>query len=515
MDVKLLKSSKPPPELPAKRKPTNAKALCIISVTTVLAIACFTMGLFFHIHKPTHLILDDRLTMRVNMPYFQWWKDTTDVVVTCRMFIFNVTNSDRWLEGLDEQLHLEEIVPIVYRELLEHENVTFHESNSTMSYVTRRRLEFLPEQNVPGILNRTIIVPNISLLGAAAKIENDNYFKKKAFNILYTMSGDAVFSRMTIYDYLWNTRPPFLEQVRKIVPSMVPSDNVGILKTMYEDAEDHVNVLHGKRHGHKRFFMINTYEYEPTVPGFSLARGDCFASIVNSSEGASYQQNLDEQSVLIYWRKTLCRAVPLYFDRRVQKGPLNGYKYVLPDGSYDRLPNSTADCYKGQYGLLEDGMTDTSKCSHDVPIVATSPHFYARSFTRAHHIRGMKPNRELHQSYIIADPSFGIPLDQVARTQTNLAIPKLTHYTSDIAQFSDMLIPMFWIEYHQKELPPYIVRTLQAFYVIRDIEPYLPYALYLAFLLLLTVAFREAARFRMQGRVAPSACTKKQRLAKL
>lgn len=133
---------------------------------------------------------------------------------------------------------------------------------------------------------------------------------------------------------------------------------------MYEDHEDHVNVRHGKRYGDDQFFMMNTYEYEPTVPGFSLAKGDCFASILNSSEGATYPQNLDEQSVLIYWRKTLCRAVPLYFERRVQKGPLTGYKYVLPDNSYDRLPDSDADCYKGQFGLLEDGMTDTSKCSH-------------------------------------------------------------------------------------------------------------------------------------------------------
>uniref|UniRef100_A0A182QYU6 Scavenger receptor class B n=1 Tax=Anopheles farauti TaxID=69004 RepID=A0A182QYU6_9DIPT len=512
MDVKLLKDSKMPIQLPVRRKskPSNTKALCIISITTVLSIVCFTMGLFFHIYKPTQLILDDRLTMRQFMPYYRWWKDTADVLVTCRIFIFNVTNSERWLEGLDDQLRMEEVVPIVYREFLEHDSVTFHEHNSTMSYVTKRRLVFLPDRNVPGILNKTIIVPNISLLGVAARMQNDNYFMKRGLNLIYSMSGDTVFSRMTIYDYLWNTRTPFLNQARKVVPIMVPSDNVGVLKTMYEDNEDHVNVRHGKRYGNEQFFMMNSYEYEPTVPGFRLANGDCFASIQNSSEGATYPQNLDERSVLIYWRKTLCRAVPLYFDKRVRRGPLTGYKYVLPDDSYDRLPNSTADCYKGQYGLLEDGMTDTSKCSHDVPIVATSPHFYARNFSTAHKITGMKPNRELQHSYAIVDPSFGIPLDQCARTQTNLAMPQLTGYSADIRRFSEMIIPMFWIEYHQKELPTYIVRTLQAFYIIRDVEPYLPYVLYLAFVLLLTVAFREAAAYKVQGKISPSKYTKEQ-----
>ncbi|XP_314344.6 scavenger receptor class B member 1 isoform X1 [Anopheles gambiae] len=510
MDVKLLKTNKVPVHLPSRRRNSSTKALFIICLTTTLSIACFTMGLFFHIYKPTKLILDDRLTMRQIMPYYRWWKDTDDVLVTCRIFIFNVTNSERWLGGLDDQLKMQEVVPIVYREILEHDNVTFHEHNSTMSYVTRRRLVFLPDRNVPGILNKTIIVPNISLLGVAARMENDNFFMKRGFNFIYSMSGDTVFSRMTIYDYLWNTRPPFLDQARKFVPGMVPSDNVGVLKTMYEDHEDHVNVRHGKRYGDDQFFMMNTYEYEPTVPGFSLAKGDCFASILNSSEGATYPQNLDEQSVLIYWRKTLCRAVPLYFERRVQKGPLTGYKYVLPDNSYDRLPDSDADCYKGQFGLLEDGMTDTSKCSHDVPIVATSPHFYARNFSNAHKITGMIPDREKQHSYAIVDPSFGIPLDQCARTQTNLAIPELTGYSADIKRFSDMIIPMFWIEYHQQELPIYIIRTLQAFYVIRDVEPYLPYVLYLCFMLLLAVAFREAARYKMQGKISPAKYTKPQ-----
>ncbi|XP_053675472.1 scavenger receptor class B member 1-like [Anopheles nili] len=508
MDVKLLKANKIPLQLPVRKRHSSAKALIIICITTVIAIACFTMGLFFHVYKPTTLILDDRLTMRQIMPYYRWWKNTTDVLVTCRIFIFNVTNSDRWLEGLDDQLQLEEVVPIVYREMLEHDNVTFHENNSTMSYVTRRSLVFLPDRNVPGILNRTIVVPNISVLGVAARMENYNYFMKKGLNFIYSISGDTVFSKMTIYDYLWNTRPPFLNKAKTFVPGMVPSENVGILKTMYEDHEEHVNVRHGKRYGNDQFFMMNSYEYEPTVPGFSLANGDCFASILNSSEGATYPQNLNEQSVLLYWRKTLCRAVPLYFEQRIQKGPLTGYKYALPDDSYDRLPNSSMDCYKGQFGLLENGMTDTSKCSHDVPIVATSPHFYARNFSTAHKIAGMKPDREHQHSYAIVDPSFGIPLDQCARTQTNLAIPKISGYSWEIERFSEMIIPLFWIEYHQKELPAYIVRTLQAFYVIRDIEPYLPYALYLSFALLVTVAFREAAGYKVKGNASPTKYTK-------
>lgn len=79
------------------------------------------------------------------------------------VYIFSVENPDAFLNGTDEKLRLIEIGPIVYREHLHHQNVVFHE-NSTLSYTASRRLEFLEDQNEPGILEREILVPNFVLL---------------------------------------------------------------------------------------------------------------------------------------------------------------------------------------------------------------------------------------------------------------------------------------------------------------------------------------------------------------
>lgn len=73
-----------------------------------------------------------------------------------------------------------------------------------------------------------------------------------------------------------------------------------------------------------------------------------------------YPQYLTKQTILWYWRKTLCRIAPLHFEQEIQKGPLKGYKYVLRDNVFDRFENKTADCYKG--ANLPDGLTDVSKC---------------------------------------------------------------------------------------------------------------------------------------------------------
>ncbi|XP_055537625.1 scavenger receptor class B member 1 isoform X2 [Wyeomyia smithii] len=446
-------------------------------------------------YEITQLILDDRLNMREFMPHFKWWKNTSDVLVTCKIYVFSVTNEQRWMDGLDERLNFEEIGPITYRETLDHLNVIFHSNNSTMSYTSRRQLVFMPEQNQNGVLNKTIVVPNIAVLGMAAKLQDSNSFVKWGYRLMLSSSGDQVFLNTTIYNYLWNLTSPIMNSARKIVPFMVPLDNIGILSVMYQDYSDRVNIRHGKQHGNEQFFMINTYRSRQTVPGFIPENGDCFASIVNASEGASYQQNLNESSVLIYWRRTLCRAVPLYFQMKVHRGPLIGYKFILPDDSYDRLPNSTADCYKGQSDSLENGITDMSKCLLGFPVAATSPHYFARNLSRAQKISGMAPNRDKHNSYIIADPSFGIPLDQCARTQSNLVLPEMSGFSDEIMKFSEMIVPMFWIEYHQSELPLYIVKSLQIFYIIKAAQPYLPYFFYILFTMLLMFGIRRTQQF--------------------
>lgn len=66
--------------------------------------------------------------------------------------------------------------------------------------------------------------------------------------------------------------------------------------------------------------------------------------------------------MLWYWRKPLCRQVPLYFEKKVQKGPFEAYKYILREDVYDRI-NETEDCYRGFFETeLPSGVSDLSKC---------------------------------------------------------------------------------------------------------------------------------------------------------
>lgn len=100
--------------------------------------------------------------MQPGLPPFEEWVIPSPEV-RLSVYIFSVENPDAFLNGTDEKLRLVEIGPIIYREIVHHENVQFHK-NSTLSYSANRWVEFLDDQNEPGILDRVILVPNFVLL---------------------------------------------------------------------------------------------------------------------------------------------------------------------------------------------------------------------------------------------------------------------------------------------------------------------------------------------------------------
>lgn len=81
-------------------------------------------------------------------------------------------------------------------------------------------------------------------------------------------------------------------------------------------------------------------------------------------------------------------------------------------------------------------------------MAASNPHFYGRRPKRvSDRIEGLHPNKEKHGSFIIVEPITGIPINQCARSQSNVITPKFSGFAHDIDIFSDMAIPTFWAEY--------------------------------------------------------------------
>lgn len=236
---------------------------------------------------------------------------------------------------------------------------------------------------------------------------------------------------------------------------------------MYKNFTDRVNVNIGPKHGHKKFFTINTWNDRPTVPRFYTEYGDCNASLKGSTEGAIYPGLSTKETVFLYWRKTLCRPVPLHYDGDSMVYNLKGHKYILRYDVFDRKRDGEVDCYKGSN--LPDGLSDLSKCFFgmkllslkktrrffsnlffhlhvDQPVAASFPHFCNRSGPWDDYIEGLAPNESIHESYTILEPTYGVPMKQKAVSQSNVVLRNLKDFKPEFARFSNMVIPMFWLE---------------------------------------------------------------------
>jgi hypothetical protein len=65
--------------------------------------------------------------------------------------------------------------------------------------------------------------------GIISTLSEAPFFLKIGLNILIRRLDSQPVTKMSVYDYLWKNSDPILQLAAKVVPSMVPIDNVGVL----------------------------------------------------------------------------------------------------------------------------------------------------------------------------------------------------------------------------------------------------------------------------------------------
>lgn len=246
----------------------------------VAGIFSLSLGCLFMYNSLYDWIMADMLEMRSFSPIYHMWTDPPHFV-TFSVNILEAVNHEEFLASEDPNVKLEmrDVGPIVYREHMKHTNVTHHD-NGTMSFISVRYVEFLEDHNEPGILNRTITVPNFGLIGALSFLHELSFFSKLAFNVMLNSAEEPIFINITVYDFLWNYNSDVITLANKVLPMLVPVTNLGILHRIYDGYADHVNVKMGKKNGFENFFNIQTYNYQTNIPGFDPKTDECNATVV-------------------------------------------------------------------------------------------------------------------------------------------------------------------------------------------------------------------------------------------
>ncbi|GBP24806.1 hypothetical protein EVAR_14139_1 [Eumeta japonica] len=102
-------------------------------------------------------------------------------------------------------------------------------------------------------------------------------------------------------------KEPPLSFLLALLEGKLPSE-----RAIYSDFSDEMSVYIGPQWGHERFFQIHRFRGEPQLPGYDAEV--CPDRIFGSTEGVLYRQRMTKDDVLLYWRKSVCKLMPLYFD---------------------------------------------------------------------------------------------------------------------------------------------------------------------------------------------------------
>ncbi|XP_014283918.1 scavenger receptor class B member 1 isoform X1 [Halyomorpha halys] len=419
------------------------------------------IGIATLIWKPVDVLLHERLKMVPGLPPYDWWKTPPDVVVL-KAYVFNITNSEEFIRGETNKLKVQEVGPYIFKEKFNHTNVVFHK-NGTMTYVATRMAVFQPEMNTLK-LNDTIIVANIATLGIPSYLWDASFLTRQGVRFLMNRLNSKPFVKITVDDYFWNFTDPLLQLSNHLLPFLVPTDNVGILHQVYRDFVDDVTVHIGPETRLKRnFFEINRWR---GGPGLGVWPNKTCDSVEGSSEGVHYHQDFRRNDTLRYLRKTICRAVSLYYTKDIKRYGMTGYRYELPNDTFSRPENPEEECYKTKkYPLMPSGISDVSPCYFNLPIVSSFPHFMFADPQITERLEGLTPDYEKHGSVATVEPTTGIPLIAWARSQCSMYIPDMKGFPK-LKNFSNMAIPMFWLEYKLEELPSYITYAVYIMVVL-------------------------------------------------
>lgn len=179
--------------------------------------------------SPYDWIMADLLEMRSFSPIYPIWTNPPHLV-TCSVTIFEAMNPEEFLASDDPRAvpQMREVGPVLYREHIKHVNITHHD-NGTMSFSTVRWVTFLEDHNEPGVLNRSILVPNYGLIGALSYLHKLPFLTKLPFNVMLNAGDESVFLNITVHDFLWNYYSKVVTMGNKVLPNIFPVKNLGFM----------------------------------------------------------------------------------------------------------------------------------------------------------------------------------------------------------------------------------------------------------------------------------------------
>ncbi|CRL06508.1 CLUMA_CG019609, isoform A [Clunio marinus] len=421
---------------------------CIFFFLT-FGVLLICLGVFVAVFQPYDIIFKWKLLLTDDGEIFQMW-ERPPVDLYLRVYIFNITNHEEFMAGRDKKLNVEEVGPYVYRELMSHENVTFN-SNGTLSTIPHHPLEWRGDLSEGHSEDDVLYLPNIALLSIAHVTAPKNYFLRLPVNLVIRNSNSQPIVKMTAKEFMMGYESPLTTLGNTLLPHWIHFDKVGLLDRMYDFTGDFETFFTGETDIRKSG-LYDTVRGSTDLPHWT---GEHCSNIQDASDGTKFKSFIKPNETLKFFRKSMCRPQRLVrTDSSVDTVQgLEAVKYQFEKNALDNGVHDEANkCFCRDGHCLAEGLSDVTDCYYGFPIALSYPHFLDADPILLENVTGSSPNRSVHESFFMLNPTSGLPLKLSVKFQINLVMSDV-RTMAHVEKFSHLTIPMLWFEFALDTLP--------------------------------------------------------------
>lgn len=425
---------------------TQSKNTFMLIILGLLGIASGCFILLFH---PYELLFEWKATFSEGGEMYKLWQKP-DANLFLKVYLFNVTNRDEYLNGRESKLRFQQVGPYVYQEMFEHSDVVFND-NGTLSAKPLHPLIYIPELS-NGTEEDLLIMPNIALFSITNLMKDASYLSRWGLNTLIRQTDTHPLVQMTAREFMFGYESTLVTLGNQVMPAWIKFDKLGLIDRMYDFNGDFETIYTGETNI-RMTGLIDMYNGDMNLPQWT---GKC-ANVQGASDGVKFPSYIEPNDTLLFFRKSLCRS-----ERMVRVGEknikgLHTYQYTFLENELDNgavNPENKCFCRKGH--CLKSGLIDVTDCYYGFPIALSYPHFYKSDPSLLEAIEGLQPEKDLHESYCFIQPKSGIPMDLAFRFQINMALQDIKHMAR-VEKFSEMILPLLWFEIGMYELPSWML----------------------------------------------------------
>ncbi|XP_077984685.1 lysosome membrane protein 2-like [Glandiceps talaboti] len=412
--------------------------LVCYSLTAVFGVVLFGVGIILvpvFDHVIHSMVTEQMVISESSMTYDDWVSPNTPIYM--QFWVWDLKNPAEVLQG--ELPFFEERGPYTYIESREKENITWN-SNGTVSYKNKMKFVFDPSLSV-GSEDDIFTTVNIPLVTVGTMIQHYPGIAKFLIRILSQLLSSELFLKLSVKDLVWGYEDPIFKLIHSLTgDTLVPSAEFGLFMDKNNSFDGVYNVFTGEIDIDK-LNHVDMWHGRPNLTWWSTEE----ANMINGTDGTINPPFANISEPQYVFSSDVCRTIMGIYEKDVYYQGIKLVRFVGPDyifANATEYPPNAGFCTPNTDHCLPSGLMNASVCQQGAPVVFSLPHFlYADQSVM---LPTMYPDKEVHQTFVDADPITGITMRVAKRLQINIHLQKLEGI-DQTAKLQEMFFPVLWL----------------------------------------------------------------------